>query len=695
MSETTTAALLPRYRPKYFHQLNPQPLELPEVLCRIHSHLSKQDIKKCMLVCSIWAKHFGPFLWDVFHFNRFLQQNDVGLQRNGHLIRHLYTYSLKDKDLAIITRDCPNLTQLDLEIASLKSARPLYNLLSRVNGIQKLKLRLVYPNHLDNVQRALLKPIALGVLRHLTELKLKGFEDRTNAPIYHTGMILRCLEGCPLIQTLELSALRLVDTIERWDVVDQNFFPTTNTGLLHVAMARPFAASTSSWFNWANRTQKPSIQQPPTTMIPAPRKSLDRTRQIIRGVDLNLPNPVEVHEDRSISPPNENYKCKYLTTLILRDLYSSASATCTLIEFAGALLMRSPNLVHLSLKAVPAEIEHLSAICPKLRILNIEIASYVPPSPYPNVIGFLNNLSAENYNIAPSPHFGSSIGATQHIRSDSFNFKGLRSLRLSQCTFGDDDLLGLPDDFKRYQLRNLELSHCDKITSLGYAQFLAQCWYLETLWVDSLLLPVKAGQSLVPRIRVIHESNSNNINNANIVKPAAMDTRGIKWECSQIRYLDVYGYVGCEESFEHIFLDMLARLDVLEFLGMSTIQIGWLMKHEPVRYITSDNDNDSSHNPKEITIPPGIFGSIKTLSLESSNRFNSYYTPFGQQHILSLEQAKYLHDAFPVLEKIVYISNIFPASVEARSWLLQTPRKIEVLHRSKEEVAKSCLGALG
>src|SRR5690554_4574350 len=105
--------------PKYFHQLCPSPLDLPEIICRIRSQLSISDIKKCTLVCYAWSVEFTPFLWETMYYNRKTLENDPLLERNGHLIRKLFTYSLDNKALRRISRHCPNLTGIELEIETL------------------------------------------------------------------------------------------------------------------------------------------------------------------------------------------------------------------------------------------------------------------------------------------------------------------------------------------------------------------------------------------------------------------------------------------------------------------------------------------------------------------------------------------------------------------------------------------------
>ncbi|KAF9116802.1 Trimeric GatFAB AmidoTransferase(AdT) complex subunit [Mortierella sp. AM989] len=702
--ETVFKELMSSHK-KYFHQLHPQPLDLPEIICRIRSHLSVTDIKKCMLVCVIWARHFGPFLWEVIYYIRY-SQKDSTFGKNGHLIQKLVTYSLRDNDLKAIAMCCPNLSALDLEIGTLENTSVLFELFTRANKLQKLRLQLLYPDKLFGIQCTILNLIAQGILSQLTELRLMGVDSQRYAPIYQTGIILRCLEGCPLLQTLELSKIRLVDTAEQQHEAEQKSFssPNSSFGNILETRARGFGATASRWLPWM-KLAKPTIQSPSPLPSPVSTFSFKGKSQVIRGSELaSLATHHKVLDeislDKEISPPREDYKCKYLTTLKLRNLYVNDTI---ILNFVAGLFNRSPNLSHLALASVPANIEFLATTCPKLRILDIERDPKGPPFSPLNIGGYLKNLSADIASINPN--------IPMRVESDTFILRGLRSLRLSGCMLSNLDLHSFPVDFIRYQLQHLELTRCSNITSLGLAKFLAQCWSLETVKVDQLMAPVGVQHLLAHRTR-IHGENSNSTGNSGAV---VADSKAIKWECGQIRYLDVCAPNGTEESFEHIFLDMVVRLGRLEFLGMSTDHIPWLMKHEPLRYADPprpSTDSGDGEGPKTQTgnisptgisndnefkdhgdlIPLGMLGSVKTLSLNVSC-VTPYY-PLNYDRvipILSVEQVSYLHDAFPALEKIVYSGNTFPCTKQARNWLLHTPRQIEVVHRSKDEVHKAVL----
>ncbi|KAF8984049.1 hypothetical protein BGZ46_008970 [Entomortierella lignicola] len=681
---------LPTYRRKYFHQLCPQPLDLPEIFDPIVACLTLRDIRKCTLVSMIWAKHFGPLFWETIYYNRFTLQVDPALQRNGHFIRKLVTYALRDKDIDIIAKYCPNLTTLDLELEGLKSSTRLSELFSRANRIQKIKIQMLNANEMGRAQRTLLEPIAQGLLSRLTEMRLIGFQNRRQAPIYQTGMILKCLEGCPLLQTLELSSVRLVDTTEQWDDAEKNSFSSSpNNGImLNNGVTLSSRRRSTPIFSWW-RTYSYSFQStPPPTLT---NTSIPETKDSIQQV----------------SSPREDHKSRFLTTLKLEYLYGNLIVP----NFVGNLLKRSPSLTHLALVEVPANIESLASLCPKLRILKIDSGPVYMSTSSPLIKEYLTDLIAAMENNYLDLDAGIDFSNTTigdftripaSVESDTSVYSGLNTLRLYNCGLLNTDFYDFPQGFKRHQLRHLELGSCYRLNSLGVARFIAQCWSLETVSVDNLMMPVGGVHLLAPRTR----GNNSNNNDSSSGVSVQTDSRAIKWECGKIRYLDVIGAKGIEQSFEHIFLDMVVRLDSLEFLGMRTDHVPWLMKHEPVKYIkrtelpidledgcqrsieTVDNTNgpwnrdDNEPEDQGEPIPLGMFGCIKTLSLKVGDR--EPVRPKPVPLVLSVEHVKYLHDAFPALEKIVYNGRTFPCTSEACDWLLKTPRQIEVVFQSKE-----------
>ncbi|KAF9170429.1 hypothetical protein BGX21_003481 [Mortierella sp. AD011] len=667
--------LPPLPRRKYFHQLTPAPLDLPEIICRIRSHLSIKDIKKCMLVSMIWAKHFEPFLWELAYFNRF---NDPMLQKKGHHIRKLVTYSLCDNDLRIVTRDYPNLIELELEIQRLDDEALLSDLFSRVNRIQKLKFQ-AFRNELGNIQRAFLKPIAKGVLSQLTEIKLTGFGGSLTAPTYQTRMILRGLEGCPLLQTLEFSNIWIVDTPEQWNGPAKNSFSSSNNnGVIPESSPSTTTSSSSSWLPWRRKPSKPQSYPSIATISYVAPHAPGASDPGLASSSLEQQESDENDPHREISAPREDYKSKHLVTLKLGNIYGANDIR---IDFVTHLFERSPNLEYLSLRATPSDIENLAKICPKLRTLDVESRYIVSVSSEPALNKYLTNLSRTiansscNNSIPPS------------MDNDMFLLKGIRSLRISESIISDSHLHDFPEDFKKYQLQRFELTYCPNITSLGVARFLAQCWSLKSVWVDKLAT-YSGGQDM---------------------SASLLEARAINWECTQIEYLDVFGAAGSQELFENIVLKMVASLDKLEFFGMSTEHVLWLTKLKPVTYTklprpSKDSEHGTRTNGRTATntragtpryneltdlgepTPPGLFGAVKTLSLEGSGRSSSHH--YGQARVLLLEQMRYLYDAFPALRKIVYSSNTFPCIEQARDWLLQTPRQIGIDFRPKNEASK-------
>jgi len=653
-------------KPKYFHQLQPQPLALPEIICNIRSHLTIPDLKKCTLVSYIWAQHFGPFLWETLYYNRTAQELDPGLQRNGPLVRYLITFSLHDKDLRMIARDCPNLTGLELEIDNLKNTTVLYQLLHSVKGLQRLTLRLPNPNDLSMRQRALLEPIAHGALEQLTELRLMGFDNRRYAPVYQARTVLRCMEACPSLRILELNSIRLVDTAEQWNDTAMNSFSSPNS----VPVRKHQSGSFFSWLSWG---QPPPPPPPPINTTPqdptSPDEDLDQ-RPPSPSPCLRLMDSLSKDRNVEVPMPKKDFKSKSLTAMVLKNVFVSSQGGHA---FVTSLLTRAPNLTHLTLKSTPADVVDLDQLCPKLKTVNFDDFYSMNYSPQPAIERYLSSSLVVG------------DGGSKAVES---KLLGLTSLRLNRCRATDDLLRRIQDDFVQYRLKHLEITSAS-VTSFGLATFLARCCSLETVWVDHLMAPLYQ-RTLPARDRSRRAVGTTPVNSVASTSNVNTSANAIRWECTQIRYLDVLGQ-GDKRSFDTIFLDLVVRLDKLDFLGMGSHHILWLMECEPLQYAkqndttaTDSQTLDSKEEEEEEPLPLGLFGSVKTLALETTCRQAAYYPTSAFGSDLKLEHAKYLYHAFPALEKIVY-SCSFPFKVEAQEWLLNTPRRIAIVHRPKNE----------
>ncbi|KAG0203035.1 hypothetical protein BGX28_004561 [Mortierella sp. GBA30] len=653
-------------RAKYFHQLCPPPLDLPEIINNIRSHLSNADIMTCTLVCSIWRLRFSPFLWDLVHFNRLIGDRDPRLETNGHFIRHLVTYSLHDRAIYTIAKFCPNLTGIELELETLQDPSSILTLYSSTSELERLTIRLNKPNERGRVQHALLMPLMQGVLANLRELRLIGLYNKMYAPVYQTDMILCCMEGCPKLQLLELSAIHVIDTDYEWEEAIRNTFNTLAATPPRVSRIAPAVSSSSwlpsSWLSWRKVGNNPTMINPkPETFIEV--------------------DPIPSCQPLDAPTPDPDYKSDYMRTLKLNNVYSNVRLL-TGVSFTTKLLQRCPNLAHLALTTTSADIERLAVLCPKLKTVSFQ--EY-------------NN----GYVRIATPQMDS------YLCSSSGSLMFLRILRLIECHVEDQILQSIQNEFKRYRLQQLEIANCTGMTPLGLATFLGQCEALERVSIDKLL-------GFVPESLLVQREPSW------ASRPQGIHPRAIRWDCSQIRYLDVYGItssygltwsygmawsysiVASKPTFEHVLLDMVPRLTALEFLGMNTIHVSWLMELEPLQYAvpqasllmnqahdSSPEQGDpllpSSSCEEDDPLPMTLFATVKTLSLESSPR--RHRQAGNTQHpILTVEQAKYVYHAFPALEKIVYNCPVFPCSREAHDWFKKSPRQIEVLFRPKTAV---------
>ncbi|KAF9982988.1 hypothetical protein BGZ75_005549 [Mortierella antarctica] len=569
---------------KYFHLLSPAPLDLPEISNNIRSHLSHGDLRKCMLVCTIWRLQFAPFLWETVYFNHHVSENYQLLKSYGHFVRQLFTYSLRDTALAKIAMYYPNLTALELEIEAQCNPASLAALYSSCNRLERLSIRLFDPKELGSAKRGPLLPLTMGVLSQLKELRLLGHGDRRYAPLYQTGMVLRCLEGCPLLQLLELSSVRLVDTVSEWDEASQTSFSSPNS--VKPSATRRDALPVLSRNPWNNLRDRRSF-----TVMTAPDPSSD------------LPQ-----DSPATDATPTVYQNPHLETLIISNIYTNASLQ-TGVLFTSGLLQRAPNLTRLSVTLAPIDIDDLAFLCPKLK-----------------------SVSFDN----------------------------------------------------------------------------GQCRALETVTLDRFLEEIPRS-ILVPR------------EPSEISRPQGTHPRSIRWDCTQIRYLDVYGKTGDKATFEHVLLDLLPRLSQLEFFGLNAAHVDWLMELEPLRFANPQAPGGQSSNSSVAErasanqdvdrrkllaimtrsaacprvaqpLPITLFDAVKTLSIEGHRRRPDRSNTNFANPPLTIEHVWYLYHAFPALERIVYNSAMFPCDRTARDWLRCSPRQIEVVHRSRASIEAAALG---
>ncbi|KAG0057856.1 hypothetical protein BGZ83_000043 [Gryganskiella cystojenkinii] len=629
----------------YFHQLRPEPLDLPEIIERIHADLVASDIRSCCQVSKTWYRRFGPFLWDVTYFNRFTmsQQGRRGnvnenavLQRNGHLIRTLFTYALHDQDLRTIARCCPNLESIQLEIANLTDPKFSDELFKSIPRLKQLVVKVLNTHGRSPVLLALLDPIACGDLSKLTELRLVGVDSFQSVPAYQSGMILRCLEGCPVLEVLELNTIRIVDTEKQWiDSIENSFssvsdpHPQSDYRRLlpwsKFSGDRAKAASVSSSINGNNSAS-------PSSLSADPLKSLNTT-------------------------PTAGFKNQSVKILRLLDLYGNPERVGA---FRRALLQCCPNLTELSMRQMPMP---LVTECPQLEFLRLENSTH--PYPTPALSAFL---------AQPPFH--------------------LRRLGLSRCGQVTDRECteAVATTLSERGLRVLEISHCVNLSVEGLARFVARCENLERIWVDRLLSGFRsqAQSRWSPRSR---HGQQHSFEPQVSPPPTAGTTSAqlppIDWRCIGIRHLDLYGLLGVMDTFENVLLDLLPKLQELEFLGVRSQHVEWLMKLEPLRSTTGsliDFMNDSPVELKEegnVPVPLDMLSSITTLSIDPSDRRgDQYYSP---KALVTLEQAKYLYYACPRLEKIIYHGNDFPCTREAWDWLLRKPSADKIMNPSQEQ----------
>ncbi|KAF9918696.1 hypothetical protein FBU30_011319 [Linnemannia zychae] len=620
-----------RTRPKYFHQLSPPPLDLPEIIDRIRADLTDNDLRKCTQVCTIWSRQFAPFLWETFCYSRYEQW---GMKRKGHYVRNLVTFALRDNDLRAMTQCFPSLDGVTLEIEILDDPAALFGFYASVPRLKRLTLQLSDPGCLGSSQKALLFPIVHGAFTSLTKLQLIGMNNRRYAPVYQLGMIYRVLEACSLLEYIELSDIRIVDTMKQWDEAYQNSFSSPNSIPVpqrgSLAQRQSAQSTTSSWMNWGwNSKTQPRTHRHPAIVDDKESKANSEDSALY---DANL-----------LPEPNSDIKYQHLRTLKIFGIYSRQGSG---LNFVDTLLKRSPKLTQLYLKSAPASISNLSTLCPELRLVSFQ--NYLQNQPYnqPDIAGYLS-----------SPR----------------GIEKLTTLRLEKCRFSAQNLQSVNPDFKRWGLKHLSVMKCEAAPEISWCQFIGTCEALETVSIDYIMFANIQGMTY----------DANNPVRTNFRQQRESVSSVIPWNCKQIRYLDVCGQQGTEAMFDYIFLVWMSKITCLEFLGMNTRHIIWLMKMEPLQISLED--------PLEEPLPLGLFESVRTLSLESTNRRDTYMGS-PNEAVLTLEQTQYMYHAFPALEKIVYNSTKFPCMPDAAKWLKQSPRKIEIFHRTTAQIEAKTLG---
>ncbi|KAF9150020.1 hypothetical protein BG015_008173 [Linnemannia schmuckeri] len=642
-------------RAKYFHQLSPPPLDLPEIIDRIRADLSLADIWKCTQVCTIWSRQFSPFLWETFRYNRI--EHEHRLERNGHLVRELITFCLRDSDLRSIARHLTALTGVTLEIETLNDPSALFKFYAAASNLRRLAIQLPDPSELGASQKALLFPVAQGALANLTKLQLIGMDNRRYAPVYQSGMIYRVLEACPRLEYLELSAIRIVDTIKQWNETYQNSFSSPNSIPVPTRRLGPrvgahsSSSSASSWIPWSwNRGPTPGSH---------PHPHLARLDDRVSHVETK---EEELFDAELLPPPNNDFKCQNLRILKLSSIYSKQAAGQ---DFVYGILKRSPNLHQLYLKSVPAYIEGLATLCPDLRLISLQDYQQNQPYAQPQIATYL--------------------------KSPAGQLEKLSTVRLEKCRITTQDLQNIQPNLKQRGLKHLSVLKCEGSSAMAWANFIGQCEALESVSIDDLLFAF---------------DNEMVINAENPVRSGVRQQRetipsAIRWECNQIRYLDIYGHHGREGTFDYVFLVLVSKLPFLEFLGINTAHVPWLMKMEPVQYAnepgstmaTQGDDNTEVTKEDYVceALPLGLFESVRTLSLESANRRDKY---FGQssETVLTVKQVRYLYHAFPALNTIVYNSTKCPCLIDAIEWLKKSPRNIQVAHRTSVQIETQSLG---
>ncbi|KAF9132904.1 hypothetical protein BGW39_011090 [Mortierella sp. 14UC] len=205
------------------------PIEIPELLHIIASHLSTRDHKSCLLVSKTWHHLFQTHSWNHLIHSR---QGNPFLEKYGHLVRVVSTYGICDKDMYVIARNCALVRRVELLLNGTATWRGLEYLVATVGGgIRELVLTTSYCT-----PRLLL---CIAQLKRLQVLELSV--DPYRSQECNLKMLLAVLSECRSLVSLKIS--RLVDnTITLPTKIKPPLPPSARVDAI-VAMAQPDPSS--------------------------------------------------------------------------------------------------------------------------------------------------------------------------------------------------------------------------------------------------------------------------------------------------------------------------------------------------------------------------------------------------------------------------------------------------------------------
>ncbi|KAF9098254.1 hypothetical protein BGX23_006670 [Mortierella sp. AD031] len=208
------------YGPRLSLALKINPIEIPELLHIVGCHLSIGDHKTCMLVSKTWLHLFRSYTWNHLIYSR---QGVPYLDKYGHLVRTLTTYSSNDKDLQAIAGSCHFVRRLELSLNLSATFMGLEILVGNLSNVRELTLEVTYcaPKHLICISR-------------LKRLQILNFSVNTHySSDCNVRMLLNAIGECRSLVSLKIT--RLGDTI----------LPSKHRDPFHPSRREAFAVATS------------------------------------------------------------------------------------------------------------------------------------------------------------------------------------------------------------------------------------------------------------------------------------------------------------------------------------------------------------------------------------------------------------------------------------------------------------------
>ncbi|KAG0042958.1 hypothetical protein BGZ83_011994 [Gryganskiella cystojenkinii] len=656
------------------------PIEIPELLHIIGCHLSEGDLKICMLVSRTWNNLFRAYFWYHLVFNR---KGIPHLERYGHLVRSLESYSVTDQDMHIMAGACHNVKTLTLGLTRQEPLFAMDVLMSNLPFVTDLTFKVSYLFSIEHW-------VAISRLRQLRKLTLASSipNGKTEGDF---AMLLNVLQECPAIVSLNIhgmgnNVLRQPSRYTRRPQINGDHY--TNTGALDPP---PVENVVTRWI------RKQLYPHQFNSNLPSPAvKAKEPWRKFVLdptiGIPLKWNTPALLEGD---NPRITSLPFPRLTKLHLIKVSASFAAHSPM----GILFRKSPQIedLHVNFSAMDAGAtsECLNAItegCPQIRILKIE---------------------------GINPHYTVQTALYDFFRQDR---RHLRDLTIKNCTGMEPWFKKIPDlTVAGLERISLDESLCYQRT---FHQLMRRCASLSSFtWscpqTKRYPLAPPPQSTLIIGGSMAMANTPSTASTPTVIPSEAietLDTMPEPWGCNEtIRSFEQLHGIIDKDSTDAYFSRLL-EMRRLVSLGILIYDLRLILKraHEEEQveeqlidgeedYVNVDEAGDEYGNPIMHTISPHeprrwCMPSIQELTLSTLKNLPlprlfsnvTHYQPTAYQpdpaphYQLKKFELQQVLNLFPRLRKIRYRGQLFPLDSTARNWLeTESNRRISVLHVSQ------------